>query len=71
MCDSKDEIHNLIWVSQTPSFVEIAFKRPMILPISLKTKFEVARGGGSSNYFEVVGNGGKRHIEVCWGVLNL
>ena len=70
-CDSKDEMHNLIWDSQTPSFVEVAFKRPMVLPVSLNTKFEVAGGGRSSNCFEVVGNDGKTHIEGCWGVLNL
>lgn len=67
---SSEEVGQLVWESKRPSFVEVTFKRPMVLPISLKMKFELASGSGgrSSSCFEVV-RSDKTYIEGTWDVL--
>lgn len=68
---SKQEMGKLIWDSQTPCFVEVAFKCPMVLPIFPKTKFAVESASGvqNSRFFEAVGKDDKTHVEGSWGVL--
>jgi acyl dehydratase len=66
----RHEMGKLIWESEKPSFIEVAFKRPMVLPISLSTRFEVPKTGPRQNSrcFEVVKDD-KTYIEGSLGVL--
>jgi acyl dehydratase len=59
-------ISQLIWESSKPCFVEVAFKRPMVLPISLEVKFQQ---GVDARRLKVARND-KVHIEGSWGMIS-